>query len=398
MSSTKPRADEAQSATTDDAAVPEATLAPYVEEQDWLDRAWGYVRARPWVGLIAGAVVVALLVVVLHGFDASQPIGTDPTVAGRPLSNPDQHVHTMAIDPMHPGIIYLGSHYGLFTSTNDGKAWPQKRGALNTLMITSIAPSPLAQNAVGVVGIAPSGGNFGQNGIYVTQDGGQHWYRATDPPNIPTDTQRYLIAAGASIHQWYAIYTGVGLFRSDDDGHTWKLLRAPVSNQEAQRVFWLNPAHPNEMLLGSNLGLQRSQDGGATWANVGSVSGGVFSISASPADATTVYLAGDNGVYRSTDSGQSFALASGVVSSAPFARLALSHQHANILYGLAGSEVWQSVDGGATWQQRITLQTSSPSALFVAPDNDQHLSVSFYSPPIVVASLDGGKTWRQIAS
>ena len=107
MSTTKPTSDEstllAEAAST--------AAATYVEEHDWLDGVGGFVRARPWVGVIAGAVVVAIIAMLIHA--ANQPIGTDPTVAGRPLSNPDQHLHTLAIDPSHPGVVYLGSHYGL---------------------------------------------------------------------------------------------------------------------------------------------------------------------------------------------------------------------------------------------------------------------------------------------
>ncbi len=378
-----------------DALPPVADATPYVEEQDWLDRVVAFGRARPWVGIIAGAMVIALVAGLIHA--ANQPIGTDPTVAGRPLSNPDQHLHTLGIDPVQPGIIYLGSHYGLFTSTDDGKTWPQPRGALHTLMITCLAPSALTRGGIGVVGIDPGGGNFGNNGIFLTQDGGQHWTRAKDPAGMPIDTQRYLVTPGTQARQWYAIYTGYGLYRSDDEGQSWQLLRVP-DKTEAQHVLWLNPANPQQLLLGTTAGLQRSQDGGATWATVTSVTGGVYSIQSSAASPRDVYVAGESGVFHSTDAGQTFTEVSNNVTSAPFARLAVSKQHTNLLYGLAGNQVWGSHDSGATWQQLVILKTATPSALLVAPDNDQHLYVGFYSPAIVVESLDGGKTWTQIAS
>ncbi len=390
MSTTDSPTDEASPIGTD---APTATS--YVEEKDWVDRVVGFVRARPWVGIIAGVVVVALITVGIHA--ANQPIGTDPTVAGRPLSNPDQHLHTLAIDPVHPGIIYLGSHYGLFTSMDDGKSWPQGHGALHTLMITYLATSPLGQGVIGVVGIDPGGGNFGSNGIFLTQDGGKHWTRAKDPAGMPIDTQRYLVVPGTRAHQWYAVYTGFGLYRSDDEGQSWHLLHAAVA-REAQHVLWLNPANPQQLLLGTTSGLQLSLDAGATWANVAGVTGGVYSIQSSPASTQGVYVSGERGVFHSADGGRTFTQVSGNVTDATFARLAVSAQHATVLYGLVGHQVWGSHDGGGTWQQLVTLQTSSPSALLVAPDNDQHLYVGFYSPAIVIESLDGGKTWRQIAS
>jgi photosystem II stability/assembly factor-like uncharacterized protein len=390
--STRPQSD------ADVAAEPATPVEtePYAEEQDWLDHVLAYLKPRPFIWGPAAATLVLIAVLILRGCDASQPIGTDPTVAGRPLSNPDQHLHSLAIDPIHPGVIYLGTHYGLFTSTNGGKTWPEKRGQFNTLMIISIAVSPLQPATLAILGMDP---NYGNNGVYITHDG-HHWTRATDPPGATSNTQRYLVAYGATVHQWFVICDGIGLFVTNDDGRTWKFLRAPVSDHEALRAFWQSPANPQILMLGSNLGGYVSQDGGATWSTLNGLpqGDGVHSIAGTPAAANDVYLAADDGVYLSSDGGQTFARQSGLVSSAPFTTISVSHQRASVLYGLAGNEIWRSGDGGATWVQQSILQTSFPSALIVAPDNDQHLYAGFYAPPDAVESRDGGKTWHVIAS
>ncbi len=388
---------EADSVTEQAAPVEvDENIGEYVEEQDWLDHTLAYLKPRPFIWGPAAAALVLIVVLILHSFDTSQPIGIDPTVAGRPLSNPTQHLHSLAIDPVHPGVIYLGTHYGLFTSTDGGKTWPEKRGQYNTFMITSIAVSPLQPATLAFLGVDP---NFGRNSVYITHDG-QHWTHATDPPGTTTNTQRYLVAAGATVHQWFSICDGNGLFVTNDDGQTWKLLRAPVSDHEALRAFWQSPTNPQVLMLGSNLGGYRSQDGGSTWQPLSGLpaSDGVHSIGGTPAATQDVYLAADDGVYLSVDAGQSFTRQSGLVSSVPFTSLTISHQRANVLYGLAGNEVWRSGDGGATWNQQSILQTAFPSALIVAPDNDQHVYAGFYAPPDAVASQDGGKTWYIVAS
>jgi photosystem II stability/assembly factor-like uncharacterized protein len=370
-----------------------------IDDQDWLDRAFHFLRKRPflWVPL--------LIVVLVSGgalyqkFDTTQPIDTDPAVAGRPLSNPDQHLHSLAIDPQHPGIVYLGSHYGLFTSTNDGKSWPQPRGVLNTLMILSIGINPQTPSSMALNGISPSGGDFGQNGLYVTHNGGASWTRMRDPSGLPSEPDRYLIAPGiAGPHNWLVIYVGNGLYTTNDDGQHWQLLRAPASDQESQRALWMSPTHPHEILLGSNMGLQISTDDGAHWSAAGGISDGVYAVEGTAADPNVVYATTDSGVYRSQNGGTTFVKMSDIVSTAPFSRLAVSQQHANVLYGLVGQQVWASTDGGATWTQQSQLQTSQPMALLVAPDDDQHLYVAFYLPAAAVESLDGGKNWQVIAS
>jgi len=261
------------------------------------------------------------------------------------------------------------------------------------LMIVSVNASPLAPATIGLVGADP---NFGRDYVYITHDG-HTWTEASDPPGLTPDVQRYAIVPGASVKSWFVICVGKGLYQTDDDGRTWKLLRAPVSDQEVLRTLWQSPANPQLLLLGGSLGLYRSADGGATWGQIGGVSG-VHAIAVSPASPHDVYLAADDGVYHSSDDGQSFAHVSGMISNAPFTIMVISHQHANILYALDGNQIWRSADGGATWNQQSALETSFPSALLVAPDNDQHLYAGFYSPPDAVESLDGGKTWNVIAS
>ncbi len=371
------------------------TAQPYDEAPDWIDRSLALLKARPWIGIASLIGVLLLLVIIVQNVNGTQPLGTDPTTKGRPLSNPDQHLHSMAIDPSHPGIIYLGSHYGLFTSTDNGKTWPQARGVLNTLMITSLSVSRLAPGTLGIVGVAPLGGNFT---VYLTHDGGKTWDHTTAPKQIQSGEECYLVVAGATVRQWFTIYTASGLFVTNDNGQTWQRLRAPVSVQEGLHAFWQSTAHPQNLLLGSTIGLYHSSDGGQSWQAVSGISGGVHAITSSPASPNDVFVSADGGVYHSADGGATWHQMSGLVAQAPFSTLAISYQRDSVLYGLAGNEVWRSSDGGATWTQQRILQTSSPSALLVAPDNDQHIYAGFYAPAVAVESLDGGLTWHMVAS
>lgn len=373
---------------------------PRADEQDWLDRATAWIKKRPFIWIPVLLVVVLTVILVANPFATSGPIGTGPTVRGRPLSNPDQHLHSLAIDPVTPGRVYLGSHFGLFVSTDNGKTWPQTHGALDTLMITSLAANPLAAGALGLIGIDPSGSDYGQNGLYFSHDAGTTWQRGHDPQGLPTDPGRYLIAPGtASANQWYVIYNGAGLYVTGDNGQSWRLLRTPSSPQEAQRVVWASSADPQRILLGSNQGLEMTRNGGVTWQTVVEVAGGVHAVVSSSAAPHTIIVAGDSGIYRSEDDGASFAKISIIVSTGPFSNLAISARHAQIVYGLVGHEIWKSSDGGANWTQQQSLATTTPCPyLFVAQDSDDHLYAGSYAPPVAVESHDGGLTWQIIAS
>jgi photosystem II stability/assembly factor-like uncharacterized protein len=303
----------------------------------------------------------------------------------------------MNVDPVTPGVVYLGSHYGLFISTDDGKNWPQERGYLHRLMITAIGTSRIHSETIGFVGVASTGGDFGENGIYLTHDRGLTWTRAIDPPELPKDTQRYLIAPLYSERtHWAAIFVGAGLYFSFDDGKTWELRRPLTSDKEAQRVFWASSANTNHFLLGSTLGLYRSEDGGNTWAVINTISG-VDAIVSAPSDPNIIYVSSNEGILKSADGGKSFTLMSKPISRAGFGRLVVSHQNPQLLYAQTGQEIWRSSDSGSDWTLQYTLSITLPMSLLIAPDNDQHLYVGFYAPARAHESIDGGKSWREIA-
>ena len=112
------------------------------------------VRRRPFQVLLL--VLLAIPVVVVWQVLNYSFNNTDPTVAGQPLSNPKTHLHLVALGGQ-PGVVYLGTHYGLFTSTDGGQTWPQSQGVLNTLMILNLAISPSNPRVLAVIGRPSSG-------------------------------------------------------------------------------------------------------------------------------------------------------------------------------------------------------------------------------------------------
>ena len=364
------------------------------EEHDWLDRSWSFLRRRPLLWIPALVLVGVLVIVFITGQTAAQPFATDPTERGQPLSNPDQHLHSLAIDPAHPGTVYLGSHYGLFTSTNDGHTWPEPRGRFNTLMITGLAVQP-ADGNVAFLGLEPNGGDFGQNGVYVSTNAGGTFTRVTDPPAIKAPVNRYLLAAGMAPHQWFVVYAGAGLYETDTDGQSWQLLRT-LAHGDVLRTLAVTSA--GRILIGGTFGVATSIDHGAHWVPSATMTSDTWAIAPSPADAQVLYATDYDGIFRSSDGGATFAHMSAALTPAPFPRLAPSAQHVGTLYALGGGQqVWMSSDGGATWAVRAQLSASNPQYLFVAPNNDQHLYVGFYTPALAISSADGGQTWQILA-
>ena len=118
-------------------------------------------------------VLLIIVIVVAWQFLNAYNNSTDPTIAGRPLSNPHTHLHSVALG-QKPGVLYLGTHYGLFTSTDGGHTWPQSHGTLSNDMVTSIAVSPSNPNVLALI-VIPTSGLGQQSGIAFSRDNGTSW-------------------------------------------------------------------------------------------------------------------------------------------------------------------------------------------------------------------------------
>ena len=105
-------------------------------------------RWRVWLTLLALALIVALASMGGQWLSQRQ----NSMIPGRPLSYPQTHLHTIVMST-RPGVVYLGTHYGLFTSTDGGQTWPQSQGDLHTSMITAIAVSPSNPDLIAVLAV-----------------------------------------------------------------------------------------------------------------------------------------------------------------------------------------------------------------------------------------------------
>ncbi len=227
-----------------------------------------------------------------------------------------------------------------------------------------------------------------------------------------------------------------GLFRSRDLGVTW--LNADVGLfLSAALTVAVDPRAPARLLLGTDLGVLRSESGGRSWAPEaeGLVVGAVFALAfrqdgagaiaaapsgvfvlgdgrwtgaeapdgAFPARALALgakperaYLAGRSGLFISDDGGRSFARTSGLPDSAEITGLAVATVPQEVVFAVVDGALMASADGGRHWQARapdpvaagaldtVTLDPASPSRLWAAGADRIYLSD------------DLGATWRVV--
>jgi hypothetical protein len=157
---------------------------------------------------------------------------------------------------------------------------------------------------------------------------------------------------------------GLGVMKSVNAGKTWEVLASTRSSGFFSSVAAIVITPDNSTIYAATgAGLQRSKDGGATWekvlgAGVGATSDRIYNIQLG--SDKRLYVSTASGVYKSTQGGNvgTWTALPGLPTNWSRIEIAVAATDPNILYavgsvGGAGSNVYRSADGGATWSAKV---------------------------------------------
>ncbi len=138
--------------------------------------------------------------------------------------------------------------------------------------------------------------------VWRSDDAGASWRRMNpEPIRQVVYTYGYYFgqirAAPDDVDRVYIL--GVPLISSGDGGVTWEQIAGRRVHGDHQ-ALWIDPDHPQHLILGNDGGLDVTWDGGKTWLGLASVSVGQFyTVSVDMADPYNIYGGlQDNGVLR----------------------------------------------------------------------------------------------------
>jgi photosystem II stability/assembly factor-like uncharacterized protein len=175
------------------------------------------------------------------------------------------------------------------------------------------------------------------------------WTDFSNGPSSPV----YSLAWDDQTRTLWAAAPGQNLFRSSDNGNTWK---AVFPSDPFVFAFYQNPANPKVLLVGTVHSLLLSEDGGETWSEPAIVEdawvGTVYAFAADLNRPHRLYAAG-SGAFRSDDDGKSWqALPIDLNPLEDIHALAADPWHPDrLLVGTRQGRVLQSDDGGDTWEE-----------------------------------------------
>lgn len=192
------------------------------------------------------------------------------------------------IDPSNPNILYatmwksrqgpwengvfVGNNGGIFKSTDDGTTWKKiNKGLPENLVQAHVAIAASSPNTIYTVFSTTVPNEYGTGkgmGLYRSDDGGETWKNTTadgrpeakigggDLPEIAVDPTNADVLYTASIVVW----------KSTDGGRNWNNIRGAPGGDDYQNI-WINPLHPEIFLLTSDQGAIVTVNGGKTYSS-----------------------------------------------------------------------------------------------------------------------------------
>lgn len=323
-------------------------------------------------------------------------------------------VASVWVDPTQPTTLLCATTDGLFRSTTSGSSW--------TRVLSGAQRAIVALSATLYAG--------GDAGLSVSRDGGATWTPVAGTSQVTALAAgagevmvgqfdgSLLVGSGTSFHVvarpstppigWsalaidpadpsvaFAAAAGTSqVFRTSDGGATWTPLVVPTSpiiGNFWARTVALDPRDPADVYIGGDEVLYVSSDGGHTFtAQPAGLD--IWGLVPDPGATGAMLVVTDQGLYRLSDQGRTWASLNGNLTTGLTYAVAVSGS--TILAREQDFSIIASFDGGATWQM-LTAAGGENGDIVISPAAPQDV-FGMGTADGLTWSADGGHTWTSV--
>ena len=251
--------------------------------------------------------------------------------------------------------------------------------------------------------------------IWRSTDGGDSWGRAKgERPRMPwSELQCFDLVVHPRDSKLIFAGTNEGLYRSDDAGASFEQVDSPLSEYDVWSLA-IDPMEPNTMFAGCRPGaIYRSRDGGAHWdimpaeftdycMNVGVPR--VLTMAVDPSDHRIVWAGAEvDGVRRSLDGGDTWTRVTSLAEPDIHCVTVSPGSPSKVIMSTA-PEIYTTTDVGESWQ-KVGVRQQFPMTfcrgVTVKPDDPNVIFAANGNSFIgddgaVLRSRDRGETWETL--
>ena len=319
-------------------------------------------------------------------------------------------VETIFVDPNDSNKMYLGSRSGGFWRTiNGGKTWVCSTDTMTATGVNTLSASVTHSDSV-LVGLRNANNGYSQ-GIYFSTNGGLSWKLSNfNPQNLGWGglgkTGRVnVIAISPFNSKLVFIGTDRGLYRSIDNLNTFQNVKSGnftaiafhPTNPLKLYVYDRNNPNRSKILVSSNMG--------SSFVTSSTIPGNNdntnMRLSVSKSCSSCLFIASNNGVWKSTDEGLNYVFRSNPNTGAQ--GFAVSDiDTGKVIYGYV--DLFASANGGDNFTQRTWWSTGNSNhtgTSYIHADLRTAISVNgvFYvgTDGYMAKSKDFGISWELLS-
>lgn len=308
----------------------------------------------------------------------------------------EEALHSMTQSEKNPDMLVVGSNRGIWQSLDSGESWAQfntssQPGLIN---VETLAVDPRTTDVI-------YAGTWYLP--YKTSDGGRTWQSIKN--GIIDDSDIFAIDIDPRNPDHVIASACSGIYETRNAGANWRKVQGIPSQSRRTRAILQHPSQAGVVFAGTTEGFWRSTNGGESWMLTTSKQLEINSITVHPQTPNTIFIGTNNyGVMVSNDGGKTFAPTNGGYSGRFANAIVPDREQAERIYAstintaTGGGFFFVSNDGGMSWQPSMRNMPNRLITYSILQDERDGNLIYLGTNMGLYRSLDRGASWSPIGT